>query len=703
MMTLFFHSCENLMVRIPSCVMICALLEIFKTPLVKTIGAKGLYLSPSLFSEAEDDIIKMISCLLDLETPTKHFSLSEAKDLIEYDTYNSNGGKTKKSTWNNIISMIRWRTKVKGQKMSVNLFSHDSDVLAKWNLTVAHHNQVVKLLHISSSKAILSLDSCRFFRRRFGPPANANSLGGLASRRQTVPNTVYDLSESPVSLTPESTLLIMLTNGSDYNTAIVSDSTYGIQIRSEAAMFENLSCTCISGWGIFLESVTQKKDIKNYGNVSEENMSKHPCGACGKYLVLPFWSTKFYYAAQAIDFMIDPNHIYQPPVELNTDISKHAIHRALAINAASNVMTYLTLGSFNQRIFGNMNRIINGLTDATVARGKRKIEVVLQPTKKTTSQNLSSVINDSKCEFFHTHTEGGIPLHTESLRGHKEQLFGNIFPPLRENTDEDFTEFLDYNTLFGDDENEKNDNHCWMAKATCAFASHNIDFAKILKTMSKTTASSLSTPVSPRRQQHISVPWDSLVHEFDRCLSCENIKHANMSILSKMTDLLKTGEPIKGVDDDRITDIPYSVKTMNLLTIVYMNMCGLEDKRIASGQLMPLIHKEYCSARDRKGYNTDRVNFMAAITEFSLLHYISELSPNQVKRQSWMSVSRRLDKIRKRTSVCVENCKRLMMEMNKSVRIPGRDNFMPVLGLAISWTPLTLWSSFIFCQQQQHI
>nr|BDT63483.1 MAG: wsv139-like protein [Sesarmops intermedium nimavirus] len=150
---------------------------------------------------------------------------------------------------------------------------------------------------------------------------------------------------------------------------------------------------------------------------------------------------------------------------------------------------------------------------------------------------------------------------------------------------------------------------------------------------------------------------------------------------------------------------------MNLLIIVYMNICGLEDQHIVlkNGQMMPTIHDEYCSAK----CNTDRTNFMAAVLEFTLLHYKSEIGPGskikQTKRLNWMRVIERLGKMEKRTFACLENCKRLINEIpterpNESVWIPGQNYFMPVLGLAVSkpWTPLALWSAFIYCLLQQH-
>ena len=212
-----------------------------------------------------------------------------------------------------------------------------------------------------------------------------------------------------------------------------------------------------------------------------------------------------------------------------------------------------------------------------------------------------------------------------------------------------------------------------------------------------------------------TLSWDELAQQFEMSLSESNIKFTDGSILSKMSRLLseKSTNTIKGVDDDRITGIPYSVKAMNLLVIVYLNMCGLEDQLIVNtqmGQLVPLIHHEYCSGESNGGlnYNTDRTNFAAAVLEFTLLHYKKEICAGsnikQCKRLNWAVPANKLRALEDKASVCLRNCSRLVEEellwrerLNESVWVACRESFMPVLGLATSkpWTPLALWSSFV--------
>ena len=138
---MLFHSCERMMLKIPRNIVMSALLDVLRVPLVKLTGARGLYLSQSSFSEAEDDIVRLVSCLLSLETPVKHFMLSELKTLIEHDTSDINNSK-KITTWKEIVSAVRKHAVLEKRSVSVNLFSYDFDVLAKWNLMVSHHRQV---------------------------------------------------------------------------------------------------------------------------------------------------------------------------------------------------------------------------------------------------------------------------------------------------------------------------------------------------------------------------------------------------------------------------------------------------------------------------------------------------------------------------------------------------------------------------------
>ena len=97
------------------------------------------------------------------------------------------------------MSAVRRHTALDNQSISVNLFSHDSDVLAKWNLIVSHHCQVCRLLNIDicEAESELKIDSCRFYRSKVALPPNKNTLGGLAFKRCGAPNTIYDLTDPP--------------------------------------------------------------------------------------------------------------------------------------------------------------------------------------------------------------------------------------------------------------------------------------------------------------------------------------------------------------------------------------------------------------------------------------------------------------------------------------------------------------------------
>nr|BDT63063.1 MAG: wsv139-like protein [Trachysalambria curvirostris nimavirus] len=795
---ILFHLCERMIVRIPSQLMIHAIVDIMKIPLVNMIRARGLFLSFANFSEAEDDIVRLVSCLLDLETPTKHFALSKRETVTEYDPLNNT---QKQTSWDDVISAIKVHTNREKKKVSVNLYSRDSDVLVKWNLMASHHHHVCMLMDVYPVSPDIKLESCRFFRSRVTPPPDRNSLGGVASRRSPVPSTIYDLSESPLFLSPESTLMIMLMKGSDYNTPLVSDATYDVKIRSEFAMFEKLTCTCISGWTTFLENVPVAENACS-GTISPGNLSAMPCRACSKYLVLPFWAAKFYFAAQAVEFVNSAQHVCFPPIAVfNSTSNKYQVHISLAINSAANVMAGLSLGSFNQRIFGSINALERIIESAVPARQisaepnsgsdlmgsqinleinadndelikmrerKRKRGKLSTKTPQNTrpvSERLSMSVFESIQSFFSKHTEGGIPLQSdECFHSTKQQIFGNVFPTTVDIIDTSVggseSGALDYEIIFGgidksnrivDPEKKEDAEGDWVAIAERVFSdstscSYSRSPDKVYRSTCQPLADTRSLynrePHKPEGQPQADIclaavdlpmpqavlshnDWQSLAQEFESSLSLLSVTRPEMSILSRMssmlTDKTATGT-VTGVDDPRVMGIPYGVKTMNLLVILYMNMCGLEKAKFAAdrgGQLMPQIHEEYCSSIEKKNsgegpqYRTDCVNFSAAVLEFIFLHYKAKIGPDsdirQSKRQDWTVVNEKLARLERQASPCISNCKRLWETLSERAESINdntwicRGGFIPLLGFAISrpWTPLALWSSFIYYYQQR--
>nr|BDT63515.1 MAG: wsv139-like protein [Pasiphaea japonica whispovirus] len=804
------HTCKRMMICISQGLMTTAIFDAMRTPLVTSIGSKGLYLSTALFSEAEDDIVRLVSCILDLETPVNHFSLLNKKTLVEYDT--SNISKDKKIVkWNKIYSLLKTHTIDQKQNVTVNMFSHDSDMLAKWNLMVSHHRNVCGVMR-QKYKSKVKLRELKFYRTELGGGnnnilfnGNVGSNFGIAPKTNSGGITVYDLSESPVFLTPESTLLIMLTKGSDYNTSLVSDFSYDAQIRREVAMFEKLSCTCISGWKLFFEEQKYFKemlfDIKNCGNISEYNISRHKCANCNKKLVMPFWLTKFMFVSQAVDFIHNPKHLCFPPTDKDTicnDIYKKLdLHRALAANASANVMAYLTLGSFNQRIFGSINtfgNIIKNLSEndhtehlsATPESLDDKntmfsgtLNAMIKKKRKTDNQNtnecliassvtknfgalkkktspikysLSLSIYNSVVQFFNFHTDGGITTcRQDDLHAEKSFLFNDTFDndAHQQYTEDEkreiemlsaSQEFLSSIISQDDDDcssKDSTDGGYWLEMARKVFEqkSYNGDdnkedfFTKYIK-VDTPTASLMTLSPRPSPKFHVGtlespprfnstepeeklkykekLSWKKLAEEFEKCLSVNNIEYSDNSLLSKMSGLLMTYNTVWGIDDIRTSGLPYMIKTMNLLMILYLNMCGLEDNEIVNGdgQLMPIIHNEYFAGEK---CNTDRINFMAAVLEYTMMQYKPEIGPasniKQRKRQKWEPLLARMSVLDKYTDVCKTNCLKLSQALGDSLLtwLPNQRYFMPVLGLAVPkpWTPLSLWASFIHYREQQ--
>ena len=86
------------------------------------------------------------------------------------------------------------------------------------------------------------------------------------------------------------------------------------------------------------------------------------------------------------------------------------------------------------------------------------------------------------------------------------------------------------------------------------------------------------------------------------------------------------------------------------------------------GQLVPLIHHEYCSGESNGGlnYNTNRTNFAVPVLEITLLCYRKEIcvgsNIKQYKRLNWTVLANKLRVLDDKASVCFRNCNRLVKE-----------------------------------------
>ena len=171
------------------------------------------------------------------------------------------------------------KTLVNSPYTSITIFSYDSDVLPKWNMMVKHSfdnrngdNGCREMMKRSAE----NIESIYFYRslmdkwtntnnnndnmvwggsRYYGGSDDDEDGGGTFNNNPLKKNSgnaaaghkkvsIYDLTQSPVMHSVESTLLLMLINGCDYVDALVSSgktvSRHDIKIREEITMFECL-------------------------------------------------------------------------------------------------------------------------------------------------------------------------------------------------------------------------------------------------------------------------------------------------------------------------------------------------------------------------------------------------------------------------------------------------------------------------------
>nr|BDT63141.1 MAG: wsv139-like protein [Sicyonia whispovirus] len=825
--SLLIISCERLLMGVPTSLTQCALFDVMGHVLAKKTNAKSILLSQAYFSEGEDEIVRLASYLLNLETPPKHFQLAEKKTMLQYNTLQ---GDTSQSSWAAVVRAADDHV-AKNRTLAVNIFSHDSDVLAKWNLMVAHHSAVRRLCEDSrtlsgapggSEQPLPSRHPLRLLGMYFYRSLTGNRGGGLRQWRgcSSPGGTLYDLSQSPLLLTPENTLLVMLANGSDYNSSLVSQSSRDVLLRTEAVMFESTCCTCVSGWRVYLDAVMEESrqgDAREFGDVSLKNVARAPCGGCGKPVVLPFWTAKFYFAAQAVEFLRDPGSIFSPPapesVTSASDPDKVELHRALAVNAAANVMAYMALGSFNQKVFGSMtcaNKMIEViracgaagspglgldrsslgfLGDGPVTRTdevEASLEKLLSHKRSAgkfgacegrdnndsagstgvcladtcaLSPALAVAVYRARAKFFQERTEGGLLMsHEAEYEAEKASVFGGAFAPADHDHNHDLghgqIDDLEEDTSkspppppwvstdnASDEEQDlphcpishgssfaaREDNGGWIHQAAQALAGGvpPVERPAFLEEMERNERQNGRSqppseavdfgPETPRDALH----WDELVVQFENGLSlCSSMpEDKKKSLLSRLSQVLGTkvsatrqghdheDDGDDGDDGTGASATPYSIKAMNLLVIIYINMCGLEDSSIVDrncGQLEPITHAEYSG---RQATVSDCETFKVAALEFTVSQYKSEIcgsySLPQIRRKNAREIRKRIKVLERQTTPCAENCRllarRAFGETKQSRLVPGCGYFIPALGLSSAkpWTPLSLWSSFL--------
>ena len=705
-MTVLF---ERVSLSIPLNLLLCVLLDVLRIPFCNQLLINDhLFFAMSDGSEAEDDIVRFtafaanidtgvrgdVKMLMKLKKPEED---SEPEKIRRIDLV-TNSFLREELTWKDACL----KNLINSPYTSIAIFSYDSDVLPKWNMMVKHsydnRDDDVNGSYQMMKKSAENIESIIFYRSLMNKLINNNNdmlgssryYGGsddveieegtfdnspLKRRSGNKKVSIYDLTQSPVMHSVESTLLLMLVNGCDYVDALVSsDKTtgrYDIKIREEVTMFERFACMC-------------------YPFEEKHEVDFCKCHRCNKYIVSNFNVIKRF-------------------------LLKHNVHSTFknnfpaACNSAANVFAMLSLSCFNKKIFGSAS------------------------SPRQDNSELSALIWAARHDFFSEYTQGGIPLWDSSdihpqLKNERRKMFRDLGSIKRSRQikndsvacmgrdgmdgilamidtgdtkeDDQILSFVDTKTnavaasstntssssssvahiaaeaigitrqddcpslaIFFDRKQKKREGisleeddiiEAIMSKSKKKLKreteadSVTEDYTTNLDSLVFFNDKSPAEPKDFTKETSTVVPQlfpEEIIKKIDSAMMCEDApSHAGTDdyILSLLTTVLKARDTIPGLDDKRTENITYCRKVMDLLIILYLNMCGQQDPTVSRYQYIPVIHSELISqAATSFGSptGTTRSYFVAAMTELSFYMYRPELKETskypQTRRQRW--------------------------------------------------------------------
>lgn len=733
---------QHVSMSIPMCLLQCVLLDVLRIPFFNQMKVNDqLFFTSSVGSEAEDDIVRITAFAANINTGVR----GDVKTLIklkkpEEDNRPEKIRKIDLMTNSFLREELTWKdacikTLINSPGTSIAIFSYDSDVLPKWNMMVKHSfdnrindNSCCEIM----KKSAENIESIYFYRslmdrwtnnncnekgsRYCGGSDddedgegsfNDNTLKRKSSNTVAVNNknvSIYDLTQSPVMHSVESTLLLMLINGCDYVDALVSsDKTVSrnhIKIREEVTMFERFTCLC--------RPFDEEQE--------EEGFCK--CYRCDKYIVPNFNIIKRFLLKYNVSNTFRDNH-------------------PTACNSAANVFAMLSLSCFNQKIFGSV------------------------ASSRQNNSELSTHIMAAKHGFFSEYTQGGIPLSDSTtihpqIESERMEMFKDLGSIKRSRQiKDDIADYIDVDNGSMDDifdiintEDAEEDDRILSLVDTAITTSSivhvaaeaiettrqdecsSLDIIETLLTKNKkrlkkddifdvdtTTEDNIpsldslvffpnKSPVKPRdftAETTIDTTLvppspspEEIIKKIDSAMMCKDTpSHAGTEdyILSLLTSTLKAKVKVLGLDDKRSNNMTYCGKVMDLLIVLYLNMCGQQDPTVSIYQYVPVIHSELVSQAASTGspMNTTRSYFVAAMNELSFYMYRPELKEtskySQTRRQRWNDMREKLMGFDNEMRVC-------------GVRTPCDSGafIRPVYGLARvkPWSALSLLGARLY-------
>lgn len=730
---------DRIIMSIPSTLLIqCVVLDVLRVVLFDQLGISGdhFFFSSTDGSEAEDDIVRLIALAANIDLAVK----GDVKTLSKISAPSLSSPerirKIEITTANYLKRPVTWEKACRESLFNakhnrVIALSYDSDVLPKWNMLVAHarsgNNNNKRRLDMSP--VANNIDSVYFYRSLMERWYNNNSSSKVVPlsdedsidyddespsnplKRKTYEHRsgfssinsskvcVYDMLQSPLCLTGEDTLLLLLTNGCDYNDALVSsEKTLGQHVskmREEVAMFKKYACMC---------PLPPDDD-------DDDNHRRRRCEKCSKVVEKGFVTIKKFLMENAVDATLKEEF-------------------PGACNVAANLFAMIAMSSFNTKMFGS------GVTVSKPDEAAREVE---------------RIVNHAKMSFFNRYTQGGVPLASCTLEKERDDVFGAIGSIKREVEDrKSILEMYEesgndiFLSSFDDDPSpdtsmttttttsplvdestlmelfnasnaatpSKGSNNTSSATAMTtteydddfinsilfdndaaegaphkpkklkkskdnAFSCLPLDWfkggsAEDHKHPTPSAAAAAAAAAAPEEgdEEDVVVVEPALagaeesISKLDKAMTTCSSQSADDFFLSLLTNMLKGGKETRGVDDKRTNNETYCSKVMNLLIILYANMAGQQDPTVSRNQYIPVVHVEAVANRAAAAATssaaaattTTRSYFVAALNELNIYMYRPELNASskykQTKRQRWDKLAEKLASYDREMEAC---------------------------------------------------
>nr|BDV49820.1 MAG: wsv139-like protein [Penaeus semisulcatus pemonivirus] len=732
--------CEQLLMKLQSRLASVVINDIIRIPLANVTRSKTMYTIRSNLTEAENDMVCLAAMFTGLQTPAAWSDAYNRKMInqLEISPLMSSQSSSGLAECNFYRRQLSW-TDVYRQLLNdydsnngryrpdINLYSTDSDVLGKWNMVVAHH-RAISTNEIGRGTTVDKM-SVRphgiFFYRNLlinsyqasVKPSGSASLAHWKAANTPISNSVrYDLLQSPIYVPSEMTMLIMLTKGSDYNDPIVSPratSQVDVRIRDEMALFLSGACRCLGGWKPYAEAIAKYNNVDsaNMGLVCADNVADDICPACGKSVVLPFWTIKAWFVGLG------------SKIECNIKSNPHILE---AINCAGNIMAILTMGAFNRAVYGSPSIDRESRSSPKRQRG---------PVSELRTR-MNCDFNRIKETFLSFNTPGGVPVNTDALKSEYRNTFGSQCG----NDEDESNKNNDDTTNNGfDNESEASENAtvnrilspCLPTSEQMVDEKSSSFWLNVLSDNSgedprgsnviQTIEGQVPNPslmsllmgadISPSND--IGGSSESTIKTYDPDLYKIALSEA-VSSTSGTNILTQLSQQINRNQQAQVCSVgaTCSEKCVDFLVALYLNMVCYEDPAvIGKNQLRtPMMHTDAISnlkpadeAETLNKSTTDLVTFNSAVTETVELLYSPGIGPNmqwpQESRNDWTPIINRFAKLHFYMERLISQHRSFMAERidRDSSWIIGSGNLQPLLGFSRNrpWTCLSVWGLYL--------